>query len=116
MLSREGAPPPLWVVGAMHNSVPPSNTETTPGSYRCPKCRDTGRMLVAWPWWICPNCQARLIPADSPSSIGKAKAQPVTDKELRLDPGVPDKRVPEPNAPTIAIRPGELPPAQPQRP
>jgi hypothetical protein len=73
-------------------------------------------MLVAWPWWICPSCKARLIPADSPSSIGIAKARPVTDKDLRLDPGVADKPVPEPNAPPAAAQPSDFPPAQPHRP
>jgi hypothetical protein len=100
----------------MHNFGPPSNPEFTPSSYRCPGCRNTVRMQIAWPWWICPNCRSRLIPADSPSSIGKAKEEPINGKELRIDPGAPEKAVPEPNAPTIAIRPSAMPPAQPQRP
>jgi len=114
VFSKSTASAGWWL--AMCNSGAPSNHEITPLSYRCPGCRTAAQMRIAWPWWICPNCQARLIPADSPSSIGKAKQDPASDKELRIDPGVPDKPVPVPNAPPVVARPSESPPVQPQRP
>ncbi len=36
----------------------------TPHVYTCPACGKPARMRVAWPFWECPHCQQRLIPAD----------------------------------------------------
>jgi len=36
----------------------------TPRLYRCPGCRVSLRMLIEWPFWRCPACRSRLIPAD----------------------------------------------------
>jgi hypothetical protein len=74
-------------------------------------------MLISWPWWICPNpkCQARFVPADSPSGApAEGEHAPSPEKELRLDPGSLTKSVPQPNrAPGVAPpRPDQ--PSQPQ--
>jgi hypothetical protein len=38
--------------------------ETTDDPYRCPACKAVTPMLVVKPHWVCPCCDARLIPAD----------------------------------------------------
>ena len=36
----------------------------TPLAYSCRACGRHMRMLIAWPFWVCPHCHVRLIPAD----------------------------------------------------
>jgi hypothetical protein len=36
----------------------------TPHVYTCPACHKPARLLVVWPFWECPHCHERLIPAD----------------------------------------------------
>ena len=36
----------------------------TPRVYLCPACARGARMRIVWPFWHCPQCNARLIPAD----------------------------------------------------
>jgi hypothetical protein len=36
----------------------------TPRAFRCPACKVVLPMRVEWPFWRCPQCDVRLIPAD----------------------------------------------------
>jgi hypothetical protein len=40
--------------------------DLTPIPFRCPACGTDSRMCIVWPFWTCPICEARLIPADLP--------------------------------------------------
>lgn len=36
----------------------------TPLAYPCRACGRHLRMLIVWPFWECPHCHVRLVPAD----------------------------------------------------
>jgi ribosomal protein L37AE/L43A len=48
----------------------------TPRLYCCPGCRISLRMLIEWPFWRCPACRSRLIPADLLPAEAKPQAGP----------------------------------------
>src|SRR5687767_5586425 len=86
---------------------------TTPRSYRCPACGTNAPLIVSWPWWYCPACQTRLVPADlHPTPEGSTRPAENQAEDLgegdqravRLDPGTPETPVPEPNAPIAEPR------------
>ena len=60
----------------------------TPHVYTCPACGQPVRMLVVWPFWECPLCQERLIPAD---------LYPVSERTPGdIAPQSPDQQIPSP--------------------
>jgi hypothetical protein len=36
----------------------------TPLHYHCRACGQQHPMLIEHPWWVCPYCHTRLVPAD----------------------------------------------------
>jgi hypothetical protein len=63
----------------------------TPLAYSCRACGRHLRMLVVWPFWECPHCHTRLIPADlypinadgspAPEPTPAKTSQPSADRE-----------------------------------
>jgi hypothetical protein len=51
--------------------------------FRCPACKSVERMVIVWPFWHCPNCQARLVPADLP--VSNSTPQKVSGPLFRRD-------------------------------
>jgi ribosomal protein L37AE/L43A len=46
----------------------PGTDAVTVEALRCPACQTVTQMVIDWPFWRCPNCRTRLIPADDPSN------------------------------------------------
>lgn len=66
----------------------------TPRAYRCPACGASSRMAIEWPFWRCPLCSERLIPADlqpadTPTSTVTIAAAPNTAAGLPEGPAAP---------------------------
>jgi DNA-directed RNA polymerase subunit RPC12/RpoP len=62
----------------MSSSGLPVTGQETVREYPCSKCGQDFRMRIVYPFWICPSCGSKLIPAD--------RDQDVPDEVLRLDP------------------------------
>ena len=94
----------------MDNGGPLPSPLLTPRSYRCPRCGTTAPLRVSWPWWFCPQCEVRLIPADLyPVEEKETQPEVAGGTERRLDPGTPHRPVPQPNAPISGSRPESVP-------
>jgi ribosomal protein L37AE/L43A len=52
----------------------------TPLAYSCRACGRHMRMLIVWPFWECPHCHVRLIPADLYPIVEAAPA-PAPDQQ-----------------------------------
>src|SRR5262245_40627884 len=55
----------------------------TPLIYSCPACRHRARMRIVWPFWHCPNCSARLVPADLYAGKVPPEVQPTGGLDAR---------------------------------
>jgi hypothetical protein len=43
---------------------PDERPRVTPLRYHCKACGQHHQMLIEHPWWVCPYCRSRLVPAD----------------------------------------------------
>jgi hypothetical protein len=58
----------------------------TPKAYRCPACKAILRMQIEWPFWRCPQCGMRLIPADLYPIEPSSTSSPVPDPAINAPP------------------------------
>jgi hypothetical protein len=48
----------------------------TPQCYHCTVCDKPQHLLVQRPWWVCPECKTRFVPADIKPVPENANASP----------------------------------------
>jgi hypothetical protein len=80
MISSDNLQGILWRFAVGSDTMPPSlggeivdaALIVTHIAHFCPACRMGGQMLIEWPFWRCPHCGVRLIPADDPEPVAVA--------------------------------------------